>query len=179
MLCPSASLFGHRGDDDKKILLAARLGDHETDLAKFNRFRHRVIEFLAHPRRTIGSLPGDDVIILSQATSSAKVRVPLLMLAKTNIHSRLHQQRDHPVVPVEPIGNRHITFAKATDDLPKQCRLAGFFAFLLSDRTIDDTSSRQREHHHEARKREADNRFLGGVLRIDGLILGSIRHHES
>lgn len=126
--------IGHRGHDDKRILLAARLGDHETYFAKFNRFRHRVIEFLADPRRTIGSLPGDDVIILAQATSSAKVRVPLLMLAKTNIHTRLHQQRDHPVVPVEPIGHGHITFAEATEDLPKQCRLAGFFAFVTKQR---------------------------------------------
>lgn len=67
---------------------------------------------------------------------------------------------------------------KAIEQLTQQGRLARYLSLVLADCRIDHTGRCQRNDDHEAGDGKADARFLGGVLRVLPLVLGSVGHLE-
>ncbi len=86
-----------RGHRDKRFNAKARPAHVNTDLANLDRRGHSVVGGLLHPRRSLGSVPGDDLIVLAQAATAPKAPLSARMESSHQVDAPLLQERDHEV----------------------------------------------------------------------------------
>jgi hypothetical protein len=85
------------------------------------------------------------MIILSEATTFSKVRMPGLVFAKADIDTNTHQCADQPITAIVPVGNYDIARLERAKKLLEERRLARPFAFVTAKRRIDESSRCKRD----------------------------------
>jgi hypothetical protein len=169
---------GQRGDDGEGFHPAAGDIHGELHLPQGQGLGNLGVLLGCHPRRPLGTRPGNQVVARSQPTPPAKVAAAAVVQAGAHVNPALGQQHQHHKGTEVPVEDHHILGVEGRQQLPQQRGFAGLFTLIRPDGQVAHGGGGQREHDAGAGQREAQARTLHVRLGKRRLILRGIGHRE-
>ena len=148
-----------------------RIADH----AKLQRLRNRRVLLLAHPRRTLRTLPRHQTVVLAETLSASKINAAFRIDSRTNIDASPSEQREHHVRTTVTVEHGNVARIERVEHLTQQRGFAGLLAFVFRERRVENHGRCERQHDADTHDRKAATGLLS-VLRKFPLIVVRVRH---
>ena len=120
--------------------------------------------------------PANDVVARAQRLSTAKIGDARSVLFKKYVYAHGYQCGNQPIVAVQGIGEHHITWGEALEQVAHKTEFAGALAAVWPYRCIERGASSQANHHDQSCQWKADSKGLAAGLGIALLVLWGIWH---